>query len=271
MTLETSFRTVGGRDVRYAAVGEGAPLVCLHGYPETLQLYARFARRLAGAFEVVAIDWPGLGASDPWPGPTNPSARADQLLAVLDALGHREAYLLGTDMGGPPALLAAAEAPERIRGVVVSNSLLVGDGETSLEIELFRTFPGINRLGLTYAPRVVFRRCLHTFLPDGTALDPELRADFWEHFGRREVRDRLVAMCVDYEAELGPLRARYRALECPVLACWGTDDHHFPPSQGQRLVDIVGGTLSLVEGGHHWMVWNRADAVARRVRNWVEG
>lgn len=270
-SFEPATLPVDGHSVRYARTGTGPPLVCFHGYPETGLLYERLAHRLADDFDVVAVDWPGLGGSDPWPGPATPSRRAAQIPALLDALGCEDAYLFGADMGGPPALIAAARYPERVRGVVAANALLFGDGETSPEIALFRALPIANRLGLRYAPRVVFRRCLRTFLPADEGLDDGLRADFWAHFGRRSVRDRLVEMCADYERELGDLADVYEDVSRPVLACWGTDDHHFPPSQGRRLARAVpDGSFAPIERGHHWMAWHRAGDVADAIRRWVE-
>lgn len=262
---------VDGRSVRYASAGSWPPLVCLHGYPETGLLYERLAGQLADDFTVVAVDWPGLGGSDPWPGLATPDDRAAQLCRILDALELGDAYLFGTDMGGPPALLAAQRVPDRIRGVVASNSLVFGDGETSPDIALFRSVPIANRLALTYAPRIVFRRTLRTFLPASATLDDRLRHDFWAHFRRRPVRERLVSMCADYERALGGLASEYADVSPPVLACWGTDDHHFPPSQGRRLAEAVeNGTYVGVEGGHHWMVWHRATRVAAALRQWAD-
>jgi len=61
------------------------------------------------------------------------------------------------------------------------------------------------------------------------------------------------------------------SVDRPALACWGAEDHHFSPSQGRRLVDTVErDTLSVVDRGHHWIVWHRADLVAERVREWIE-
>jgi pimeloyl-ACP methyl ester carboxylesterase len=271
VTLDTDVMRVEGRRLRYATVGSGPPLLCLHGYPETLQLYSRLGRHLAEDFEVVAIDWPGLGASDPWPGAVTPTARSQQIHTILDALGYETVFLMGTDMGGPPALLAAADAPDRITGVVVSNSLVFGDGETSPEISLFRALPVTNRLGLRWAPHLVFRRCLATFLPPDAELDADHRDDFWRHFRRLSVRDCLVEMCADYEAELAQLPATYRTVSCPVLACWGRADHHFPPSQGRRLAATIDqGTLAVVDAGHHWMIWDRARTVAEEIRDWAD-
>lgn len=273
-TGETVFEpetvAVEGRRVRYAATGSGPPLVCLHGYPETGLLYGPLARRLGGEFTVIAVDWPGLGGSDPWPGRSTPGARAAQIPAILDALGHEDAYLFGTDMGAPPAMLAGAQYPDRIRGVIASNALLFGDGETSWEISLFRALPIANRLALRHVPRVVFRRAIVTFLPPGVRLGQPLRKDFWTHFGRRPVRDRLAAMCADYEDTLGSLATEYANVPVPVLALWGTADKHFLPSQGQRLAERVPEAEFVpVVGGHHWMVAHRPSRIAGILRRWI--
>src|SRR5262245_53713529 len=57
-----------GKRLRTARLGSGAPLVLLHGYPDNLQLFSRLAPALAAGCDVRAFDWPGMGASDEWPG-----------------------------------------------------------------------------------------------------------------------------------------------------------------------------------------------------------
>lgn len=264
--LETAFLDVNGHKVRYASVGSGPPMLLLHGYPETLHLYAELAPRLADRFTVIAIDWPGLGASDPWPGPVTPTDRATHVIRVLDVFGHDRAYLFGTDMAAPPALVAAATHPQRVRGVVVSNALLFPDGDTSTEIDVFRRFPIVNRVGLRYLPRLVFERCLQTFLPASVGLDRGVRREFWQQFQRRRVRECLVRMCADYEATLESLPTRYADVDCPVFVCWGARDYHFPPSQGRRLAArLPTAEVAIIDDGEHWMAWHRAATVAAEV------
>lgn len=50
---------------------------------------------------MIAFDWPGMGASDGWPGGTMPQHMADHLRDLLDAWGLARAGVLGMDMGGP--------------------------------------------------------------------------------------------------------------------------------------------------------------------------
>ena len=57
-----------GHKLRVARVGDGSPpLVLLHGYPETLQIFCRLANFLAYHVEVIAFDWPGMGQANPGP------------------------------------------------------------------------------------------------------------------------------------------------------------------------------------------------------------
>jgi pimeloyl-ACP methyl ester carboxylesterase len=264
--LPTTFVPVaGGRRVRLARLGSGPPLVLLHGYPDNLQIWSAAAPRLAEHFEVLALDWPGLGYSDPWPGGATPMHLADRLRQLLDAWQIERASVVGLDMGGQPALAFAARQPQRIGRLVIMNSLVFGEADTSWEIRILRQF-GWNRFILRWLPGPVFRRAEKTFLPRGVRLPPALRADLWESFRRGEVRRFLTKMCAGYQGTLPRLPALYREITCPTLVLWGEDDKHFPPVQAERLhAAVAGSCLQLLPGGTHWMAWHRADEVAAQI------
>ena len=215
--LDTSIETLpNGRRLRVARLGAGPPLLLLHGYPDNLQIFCRVARELARDFRVIAFDWPGMGASEEWPGGASPTQMAERLVALLDAWDIERADLLGADMGGQPALVAAAEFPERVRRLTVMNSLVLWDEETSWEIALLRRH-GWNRLVLEHLPRLVFRRALATFLPRDDGLPRALRDDLWQHFRQPAVRRYVARMCAGYQGALP------RLPHCPnSSACGGS-------------------------------------------------
>ena len=125
-----------GKRLRIARVGQGQPIVFLHGYPENLQLWCRLAPLLADRFEAIAFDWPGMGYSEAWPGGATPEHKAKQLLTILDELNLERPTIVGIDMGGQPALVFASLHPQRVQRLVVMNSLVFGDEKTSWEIRL---------------------------------------------------------------------------------------------------------------------------------------
>lgn len=265
--LDTTFdRLENGRRLRVARFGAGPPLVLLHGYPDNLQIWSELAPKLANQFEVIAFDWPGMGYSDAWSGGASPFQMANRLLALLDCWEIKRATIAGIDMGGQPALVFAAQHPERTDGIIVMNSLVLWDETTSWEIEVLRRLQ-VNRFIIRYLPGTVFNRAEKTFLPLGVSLPPELRSDFWRSFSRAEVRKYISRMCAGYQATLPMLPALYAKIQCPTLVLWGENDKHFPTAHGERLHRLISGSrLSILPRAEHWMIWYLAEDVAAAVK-----
>jgi pimeloyl-ACP methyl ester carboxylesterase len=268
--LPTSLEVLpNGKTIRVARVGSGPPIVLLHGYPENLQVWSALAPRLAERHEVIALDWPGMGRSEPWPGGATPFHMADRLLALCDAWHIDRASLVGADMGGQPALVFAAQHPERTSGLVIMNSLVLWDEATSWEIRVLRRF-GWNRFILRTLPKVVFARAERTFLPAGIRLPAELRTEFWETFRQAEVRRFIAKMCAGYQGTLPRLPALYEKISCPTLVLWGGRERHFPPAHAERLHALVRGSqLCIIPEGEHWMAWTLAEQVGQAIEGFL--
>jgi pimeloyl-ACP methyl ester carboxylesterase len=238
--------------------------VYLHGYPDTLQIWSALAPLVGGT--ALAFDWPGLGFSTPWPGRSDPDALAEVLRTLLDGWGVDRVSLVAHDMGGPPALVFAARHPERVERVTVLNSLLFGDAETSWEIAAMRR-AGLAGAAFSWAPSVVYDRCIHSFLPPGEVLPDALDADLRGAFSRLGVRRHLAAMCRDYDRALPDLPSRMFGVRCPVSLIWAERDGHFPPVHAERLAALLpNATVAVVPGARHWMAWSRAGEVAALIR-----
>ena len=83
-------RYVDTGDLRLHAVigGEGPPLLLVHGWPETWYAWRLLMPALARDFEVIAVDQRGIGLSDKPAGGYDTGTLADDLVALMDALGH---------------------------------------------------------------------------------------------------------------------------------------------------------------------------------------
>ncbi|QIX60202.1 alpha/beta hydrolase [Hymenobacter sp. BT18] len=259
-----------GKCLRVARLGQGQAVVLLHGYPDNLQVFSALAPELAQYKQVIAFDWPGMGCSDEWPGGATPLLMAKRLRELLDSWELDKVHLVGQDMGGQPALVFAAIYPERVRSVVVMNSLVNGAAATSWEIRWLRRF-GINKLLLRHLPWLVFGRAMRTFTPGGTRLSPALRQDLWGAFRRPAVRDFIVRMCAGYEGQLKRLPEWYGQVQCPVLLLWAEHDKHFPVLQAESLrAFIPQARVQVVPGAGHWMVLTRAAEVADHLRRFYQ-
>ena len=139
-------------DVRVQEIGEGPPVVLIHGASNGGASWANLVQGLSG-FRCIMIDRPGCGLSDPMPGDAGDAdvdavkRSADLLLPdLLDALSLPTAHVVGTSFGGFFALRAAAAAPERVRRVVLySWSMGVPMDHTPL-IMRFAGIPGIGQI-----------------------------------------------------------------------------------------------------------------------------
>jgi len=261
--LATTFEVHQGYQVRVARLGSGTPMVLLHGYPDTLQIWNRLAPYLAAHFQVIAFDWPGMGQSELWPGGATPFHQAERLTVLLTEWQVERAIVVGIDMGGQPALAFAARHPDRALAIVVMNSLVQWDEKTSWEITLLRKF-GWNRFMLRHFPRLVFARALRTFLGLGVGLDCAERSDMWESFRRREVREFIIRMCAGYQGTLPHLTKLYPTIQTPTLLLWAEHDRHFPPDHARRVEAVLPhARVEVLSGAEHWMILSRPSQVAR--------
>lgn len=128
-----------GLGISYDDIGEGAPIVLLHGFGASRRLNWRVtgwydALRQAG-YRVIAPDARGHGASDK---PTDPAAYrpegiAGDTIRLLDHLRLERACLFGYSMGGRNAAWLLAHHPDRFEAVVIGgtgiNLLRIDDAE----------------------------------------------------------------------------------------------------------------------------------------------
>lgn len=265
--LKTSIATVQqNRQLRVARLGSGPPLILLHGYPENLQIWSEIAPQLANDHEVIALDWPGMGYSEEWPGGATPAHLSERIIELMDHWQLPQASLMAMDMGAQPALVCAARHPDRISKLIVSCSLVFGDEQTSWEIRVLRKF-GWNRFLIRHFPRLIFWRANRTFLPRGVQLPDELYADFWNAFRQPQVRKYVSKMCAGYQGTLQDLPEEYANIQCPTLILWAEHDKHFPPVHATRLhQSIANSQLQILPDASHWMVWHRAAEVAECVK-----
>jgi pimeloyl-ACP methyl ester carboxylesterase len=121
-------RFVGIGDLRLHAVigGNGPPLLLVHGWPQTWYAWRLVMPSLAEDFQVIAVDQRGIGLSDKPHDGYDVGTLASDLVALMDALGHDRFALYGTDTGMPIAHALAADHPERVERLIVSEAFLPG-------------------------------------------------------------------------------------------------------------------------------------------------
>ncbi|MGH2761696.1 MAG: alpha/beta fold hydrolase [Thermoleophilaceae bacterium] len=116
----------------HLVLGQGRPIVLLHGWTMSHLVWDRLVPELAGSHSVVLPDLRGHGDSDKPLGPYDVDRQARDVAALLDRLGLGDVTLVGWSFGGTTAIRTASRYGERLAQLVLVNAAgpkyLAGDG-----------------------------------------------------------------------------------------------------------------------------------------------
>jgi len=193
--------------------GQGAPLILLHGFPQTHRAWAPVAPALARHFDVIVPDLRGYGASDAPPDDAGHTVYAKRNMArditgLMDALGLPRAHVLGHDRGARVAYRLALDHPDRVDRLGIIEVLPTGDYWRAFDAGLgmaiwhwtFLAQPAPLPERMIGADPGFFADTLLTRWTGAKALDA-LPADSVAAY-RTQMADpvRVAAMCADYRA-----------------------------------------------------------------------
>lgn len=105
-------------DLHYKEIGQGHPLIILHGLLGSLDNWQTLAREFGKHFRVITVDQRNHGKS-PHHDEMTYELMAGDLLQLMDKLGIQTAHILGHSMGGKTAMAFALRYPERVDKMVV--------------------------------------------------------------------------------------------------------------------------------------------------------
>ena len=125
-TFSSRFVDIGELRLHAVIGGDGPPLLLIHGWPQSWYAWRMLMPTLAGDFELIAVDQRGMGLSDKPKGGYDTATLANDLVALMDALGHERFAVYGTDTGMTIAYALAADHPNRVERLVVSEAPLPG-------------------------------------------------------------------------------------------------------------------------------------------------
>ncbi|WP_433005348.1 alpha/beta fold hydrolase [Kribbella sp. CA-294648] len=248
-----------GQSFVFAEQGRGPLVVFWHGFPDTPYSWSGIAGKVSAAGYRTVAPWlrgyhpetvvEGLGYG--------PLELAQETIKLLDALGERDAVVVGHDWGGILAYGAASLAPERIRGLVPIS------------------FPLPDLIPRTPAFFWKVRHIVRLKLPN--AADLVRRDDFayleelcrrWAPNWSGPARDRAVTeakscfndpasleAAIRYYRDMSPRTPREvkRAPTMPGLVVGGTDDLA-PPATIRRTAAVLGDDWAplILDGAGHW-------------------
>ncbi|MEM9921359.1 MAG: alpha/beta hydrolase [Bacteroidota bacterium] len=129
-----------GHQVNLYVEGQGEPLIFLHGWPTNAQLWKPQVEALKKDYKVITLDWLGFGQSDK---PTDYqytfTKKKEMLNIALDKLlgANEKVNVIAHDIGGPAAILWVSEHQERVKRLILLNTVLYNFSTTLDKISHF--------------------------------------------------------------------------------------------------------------------------------------
>lgn len=230
--------------LRAGTPGAGVPHLLVHGLGAASTIWLDVMAGLAPHGEVVAMDLPGFGRTRlPRPGASRMRANARFLPALMDALGWDRAVVHGNSMGGLLATMLAADAPDRVRGLVLVAPALPTAPSALPDVPshvLTRlgpfALPGVgrtlmHRVWSRMSPRELWEDAMRVNVHDVSRLRPELvelsieNIDYgkrapWRFDGVASATESMVTALLGRRG----LTAAIDAVAAPTLLLWGDRD-----------------------------------------------
>jgi haloacetate dehalogenase len=254
-----------GAEINCIVGGSGAPLLLLHGYPQTHAMWHKIAPRLAARYTVVCSDLRGYGDSSKPDGGVDhvgysKRAMAADQVEVMRSLGFPRFRLAGHDRGARVAHRLCLDHPDAVLRVAMLDisptRIMYGATDMAFATAYYHWFFLIQPFDLPERligadPIYYLHRKLAGWSSGIRHFDPRALAEYERCFSdpatiHATCEDYRAAAGIDLEHDAADADAR---VECPLLALWGTKgvvNRMFDPVRdwGRAANDVRGKALA---------------------------
>jgi pimeloyl-ACP methyl ester carboxylesterase len=259
---------VGDHHIVYLTGGAGEPVVLLHGFAASKDLWNTVAARLTPRYRVIAPDIPGFGES-----PALDEARYDvesqagRVRALLEALEIDAHHVGGSSMGGLISVAYAALFPDAVRSLMIGGAPGVRSPEKSEVEEAFERGGNPllvrNQEDFDEIVGLIFHRPPSIPGPVKRAM---MRTAIRNHATYTRLFDELAESLVDGLEPLLP------GIEAPTLVLWGAEDRLVHPSAVDVFTaGIAGAESEVFEACGHALPRECPERMAERYLAFLSG
>ncbi|GGO39376.1 alpha/beta fold hydrolase [Deinococcus humi] len=257
---------VNGAQIHYVSQGSGTPMLLLHGYPLSGELFSRNRDALANAgYRVITIDHRGYGQSVAAADDAGSiQTYANDALTVMDQLNVPSAIIGGMSMGGPIVFEMYRTAPERFKGMLLIDT--IANPANVVEKALWG---GMAQKAVTYGPQSLVGELLKDMLTGVTRLNKPGDVKFLSDIVRQAsvAGDVAGAKALSERPDSLPTLA---SITVPTLILEGVEDTVYPPPFAMKMEqNIAGSKLVLIPGAAHAAIYENADAANRAIVDWA--
>ncbi|MGI8748215.1 MAG: alpha/beta fold hydrolase [Deinococcus sp.] len=258
---------VNGARIHVVVQGQGQPVLLVHGYPLSGELFAKNRAALSRHYRVITLDLRGFGKSTAPQGDAGSlQTYAKDALGVLDALKIQKAVIGGMSMGGPVVFEMYREAPERFSGMMLIDT--IANPASIVEQHLWK---GMAQKAVTFGSQSLVGELLKDMLTGQTRMNMPQQAAFLGGIVKQATVAADVAGAVvlanrpDSVPTLGTITV-------PTLIIVGLEDTVYPPVFSMKMQqNIKGSKLVIIPGAAHAATYEKANAVNAAMLSFLNG
>jgi 2-hydroxymuconate-semialdehyde hydrolase len=262
-------RTFAG-DIAYLRIGQGPPLVLLHGIPSSSYLWRDVIEPLSATFEVLAPDLLGYGDSDKrMDVDLSIAAQARYVVAFMETIGVHQAAVAGHDIGGGVAQLMAVDEPQRVARLILIDSIV--DNNWPIPDIARLKEPAWDQIMVNIDLRSGLRKGLEAGMVTPGRVSDEMVDEWTRPFqdlgGRRAYLRAARALS---NRDLLSRSKHIDEIETPTLILWGANDAFLESRWAETLHHkLRESTVEIIEPGGHFLPLDRPDAVAEAITRFL--
>lgn len=233
------FVEIDGLKIEYTEKGEGTPILLLHGWGSSFDVYKGITEALCDRCRVVAVNFPGCGNSETMKEPWTLEDYCNFVLKFMKSVNLENPILFGHSHGGRVTLKMAAEGMVNPPKIVLLDSAGLIPKKTARQKFRAKSFKIIKR--------VLTLPVIKNF--SGNLLDKARR-----HYGSAdynaapEVLRKTLVSLVNTD-----LRDIIGNIKCPTLLIWGDNDTSTPLADAKIIESLIPDAgLCVLEGTGHY-------------------
>ncbi len=249
--------------------GSGPAMVCWPSLLMTGEMWQAQAQHFGANHQMILIDSPGHGGSDPLTRHFTLEECAECLAQILDHLGIGDCILVGNSWGGMMGGIFAALYPQRTRAAVLMNCTASAPGLRQKLEFLLMTFV-MRRLRII--PKMFIDRAVTAFAGETTERTKPQVVDYIRATVTA-VNPQSVCWAID---SVVPRRVDHRALmggiTSPVLVMTGEEDRTFPVAETRAMADAIpGSSFKVLPKVGHLAALEAPEAVNAAIAEFLNG
>jgi haloalkane dehalogenase len=267
---QLALKRAGGiayREAESAQPSDRAPVLCLHGWPESSYMWRYLLPALASAGRTaLAPDLAGFGDSPPDP-PGTWERHVDAVERFRVEVGLDRVVLVVHDTGGAIGLRWACDHPDAIAGLVISNTGFFPDVDWTEIATAMRT-PGQGEALVDSLSRDGLATLLEAA---SSGIDEPAADEYWKAFSTAAGRRGMLELYRSFDLdELEPYQERLSGLGVPTLILWGEQDEYLPRDYASRFAsEISSAKLVLLNYARHFLFEDEPQRCADEIINFL--